>query len=537
MAFPHIEDQNGQKVLYVKDEPFILLSGEIHNSSSSSAEFMKPIWQKAKDLQLNSLLMPVTWEMIEPAEGEFDFSNVDELIMQARDYGMKIGFLWFGAWKNAQCYYAPEWVKQDLKRFRRAQVKKGKNFLKLENFYGMPYSTLSALCEETKKADAKAFAALMGHIRAIDSIQQTVVLVQVENETGIMGCAREHSDEADALFAQAVPAMLTSYLRDHYEELSPFVKSSFQKEAPEDSTWMEVFHDGAEEIFTAYYTAAYVNTVAEAGKAIYPLPMSVNCWLDKGQEPGRYPVGGPTAKVMDIWLCAAPAIDAIAPDIYVHDFDDVIARYHQKGNPLFIAETATHSYAGVREIYSVGHHHAMCYAPFGIEDMGQPFNSVQGRLFGMDTDDEMLKTPQNEKEYACINDLLNGMTPVIGRLYGSEKLDAASSEEGSKKTFSFGPYSITADFSSSYISRTNGACLVAQTDENEFLILAMGCAISMASNDENRPGMDILKAEEGRFADGSFQAYRRINGDETAIMIAEEPTLYRVKLFVYGDAC
>lgn len=535
MESPHIEIQNGQKVLYVKEQPFIMISGEVHNSSSSSAEFMEPIWQKAKALQLNSLLLPVTWEMIEPVEGSFDFVNVDALIRQARQYDMKIGFLWFGAWKNAQCYYAPAWVKQDLSRFRRAQVVKGKNFAKLESFYGMPYSTLSAFCEETREADAKAFAALMHHIREMDEEEQTVVLVQVENETGIMGCAREHSDEADARFGEAVPEKLMRYLKDHEQELGAFVKENFAPAAPSGSTWSEVFGDGAEEIFTAYYTADYVNAIAKAGKEVYPLPMSVNCWLDKGQAPGRYPVGGPTAKVMDLWLCAAPKIDAIAPDIYVPDFDGVVAKYHTKGNPLFIAETATHSYAGVREIYSIGRHHAMCYAPFGIEDMGQPFNAVQGRLFGMDTDDVMLKTPQNEQEYARINELLKGMIPVLGKLYGSEQLQGASSEEGRKTTFAFGPYGITADFGSSYILRTNGACLVAQTRENEFLILAMGCAISLDSLDEKRPGLDILKAEEGEYRDGRFHVIRRINGDETAIMIAETPTLFRVELFVYGD--
>ncbi len=533
MGIPSIKIQNGQKVLYVKDEPFIMISGEVHNSASSSAEFMRPIWEKAKRLKLNSLLLPVSWEMIEPEEGVFDFTIVDALINQAREFNMKIGFLWFGAWKNAQCYYAPEWVKQDLNRFSRAQVEKGKNFLKLPEFYGMPYTTLSAFCEETKTADAKAFQTLMSHIYQVDGSEQTVVTMQVENETGIMGCAREHSDIADQKFAEAVPGRLVSYLKEHKEELGTFVGENFDPNAPEGSSWEAVFGEGAEEIFTAYYTADYVNTVARAGKEVYPIPMAVNCWLDKNQKPGRYPVGGPTAKVMDIWLCAAPAIDVIAPDIYIPAFNDVVKQYHTKGNPLYIAETATHSYAGVREIYSVGKHHIMCFAPFGIEDMGNPFNAMQGRLFGMDTEDEMLKTPQNEEEYAKINELLSGMIPVLGNLYGSEKLLGASNEEGRIAEFSFAPFKITADFGSSYIERTNGACLAAKINENEFLILAMGCTVSFDSTDASLPGVDILKAEQGSYVNGEFHADCRLNGDETAIMIAEKPTLYKVKLFAY----
>ena len=185
----------------VAGRPFIMLAGEVHNSSSSSLAYMEQVWEKANALGMNCLLLPVTWELTEPEEGKFDFSLVRGLIEQARRYGKKISFLWFGAWKNAQCYYAPEWVKTNPARFHRAQVVKGKNFIYNVDFYNMPYSSLSYLCEETRLADARAFARLMAYIREIDSEAHTVVSVQIENETGLMGAAREHSDQADALFA------------------------------------------------------------------------------------------------------------------------------------------------------------------------------------------------------------------------------------------------------------------------------------------------------------------------------------------------
>ena len=47
-------------------------------------------------------------------------------------------------------------------------------------------SQLTALCEENWKADAKAFATVMRHIRQVDGQQHTVVMMQVENEAGIM---------------------------------------------------------------------------------------------------------------------------------------------------------------------------------------------------------------------------------------------------------------------------------------------------------------------------------------------------------------
>lgn len=184
MLQPHMGQINGRPILMVDGKPFIMLAGEVHNSSSSYLTYMEQVWEKAEALGMNCLLLPVTWELTEPEEGRFDFSLVRGLIEQARRYGKKISFLWFGAWKNAQCYYAPEWVKTDLARFHRAQVVKGKNFIYNADFYDMPYSSLSYLCEETYKADTRAFGRLMAYIREIDNGEHTVVSVQVENETG-----------------------------------------------------------------------------------------------------------------------------------------------------------------------------------------------------------------------------------------------------------------------------------------------------------------------------------------------------------------
>ena len=97
MKHPHIAEINGHKTLIVHDEPFIMLAGEVHNSNSSCLEYMKSVWEQAEMLGMNSLLMPISWELTEPEEGIFDYSLVDGLIAQAREHGMKIGFLWFGS--------------------------------------------------------------------------------------------------------------------------------------------------------------------------------------------------------------------------------------------------------------------------------------------------------------------------------------------------------------------------------------------------------------------------------------------------------
>ena len=114
-------------ILTVGGEPYVALAGEVHNSDSSSPEDMEKIWKIADDLGMNTLILPVTWEMVEPEEGTFDFSVPKALIEQARAWNKKVIFLWFGSWKNAEMMYTPAWVKTDLERFSRAQIVKGMN--------------------------------------------------------------------------------------------------------------------------------------------------------------------------------------------------------------------------------------------------------------------------------------------------------------------------------------------------------------------------------------------------------------------------
>ena len=426
-----IETRGTKQVLTADGQPFALLGGEVHNSDASSPAYMEHIWDIAEELGMNALLLPVSWEMIEPEEGRFDFSVPRALIGQARERGMRIVFLWFGSWKNAECMYAPAWVKRDLKRFPRAQIEKGKNKAGRQVSPSlpvkMPYTTLSYLGAETLKADARAFAALMGFLKDYDGERQTVVAVQVENETGLLGAAREVSDEADALFNSPVPADFAAYMRAHTGTMTPDLRAAVESGA-ESGSWGEVFGPAAEELFSAYHVARFVGTVAAAGKAVYPLPMTANCWLDKGGAPGSYPTGGPVSRVHEVWDFCAPSVDVYCPDIYVPQFKAVCDEFTRRGGPLFIPESATHSYAAPRLLYTVGHYHAMCYSPFGFDDIGHPFTAVQGFLFGMDVSDPALKTPQRFEEYAAIGHALRGMLPMLCAAYGTERLQALSAE-------------------------------------------------------------------------------------------------------------
>src|SRR5215475_10534841 len=120
-SLPHLRKQGAATQLIVDGKPFLLLGGELGNSTSSSLEYMRPVWPKLVSLNLNTVLVPVYWELIEPAEGKFDYGVVDGLIQEARRNKLRLVPLWFGSWKNSMSWYAPAWVKTDQKRFPRSQ--------------------------------------------------------------------------------------------------------------------------------------------------------------------------------------------------------------------------------------------------------------------------------------------------------------------------------------------------------------------------------------------------------------------------------
>lgn len=526
-TIPHLETRNGRPLLIVDGKPFIMLAGETHNSSASSLEYMEAVWEKALALRLNTVLLPVSWELIEPEEGHFDFSLVKGVIDAARERGLRLGILWFGAWKNAQCYYAPAWVKTDLRRFRRAEIIKNRTFIHLENFYDMPYSSLSYLCEATREADAKAFAKLMAFLRDYDGERHTVITVQVENETGVMGAAREHSDEADDRFYESVPADFVNWMRAHTENMAEDVRREIEG-GRISGNWSEVFGKASEEIFSAWHIASYVGYIAQAGKKEYPLPMTVNCWLNKpGEQPGDYPSGGPVSRMEEVWRFCAPEIDLHCPDIYVQNFTEVCEEYTRRGNALYIPECATHSYAAARALLCVGRYHAMCYSPFGFEDIGLPFSNAQMALFGADVDDPALSVPQDAERYGQMNRLLAGLIPKLTDAYGSEELQASSRELEETADFLFGDIVAHADFSAN-----DGASLVLREGEF-FYVLAQSSIIRFSSANPELPGLDILSLEEGCFENDQWQCGRRLNGDEAVVCAFDEPTLLRAKVFAF----
>jgi hypothetical protein len=512
---PHLEKHGTATRLVVQRKPFLLIAGELHNSTCGGFEYMRPVWKKMAAKNLNTVIATVSWELVEPEEGKFDFALVDSMIASAREAGLKLVLIWFGSWKNASSVYIPSWVKKDYEKYPRARDENGK-----------PLEILSTFGNASCEADAKAFAALMHHIKEADAREQTVVMIQVENEMGVLdhlgreplgreisddpgNARRDFSDPANSAYNSPVPEQLMNYLVEHKETLYPELHKVWQKNGFKTSgSWEEVFgksqlkHDlkdwkfysyYTEELFSAWNYALYTEKITAAGKKEYPLPMYVNAWLKQPFSfwPGRYPSGGPLPQVMDIWRAAAPSIDFLAPDIYMDEFTWVCEEYTRSGNPLFIPEARGGEEGAARAFYVFGEYDAGCFSPFGIDNFRNAEN---------DPLDESYAVLQNMSSIILENQGKGTMRGIL--------VDTVSPV----RKFELGDYMIEARLTGMESTGIAGG-LIINTGPHEFIAAGKALDIFFTSKD-NTMRIAVDAVDEGTFKDGKWISERRLNGDE-----------------------
>ena len=499
-APPRLEKHGTTQQLIVDGKPFLILGGELGNSSASSAEYMRPHWPRLKAMNLNTVLAPVEWDLVEPTEGKFDWTSVDELLRDARAHDLKLVILWFGAWKNSMSTYVPSWVKRDQKRFPRVQIADGSSM-----------EILSAFSANTRDADVRAFGAFMEYLKRVDGEKNTVLMVQVENEIGMLPISRERGAVADKLYGGAVPAELMRALAARGEKLEPELRERWQKHGRKASgTWAQAFGDdewGAE-VFTAWHYARFVEALVVAGKRRYDIPLFVNVALNRtGRKPGEYPSGGPLPHLLDVWKAGTPTTDMLSPDIYFPNFAQLAARFNRADNVLFIPEAnnATNSQGPANAFFSFGELDSLGFSPFSIESLGDAPNALS-------------------RAY----EVLEQLTPLLLETRGRGRtagFRATIQEDGTlidspvKKSMAGIEFTVT--FIDPWTPRDkqtlgdHGGLLIQAGDE-DFWFAGQGITVTFKGADSGPPLVGIDIAEEGVFDEnGVWKPGRRLNGDQT----------------------
>jgi hypothetical protein len=556
---PHLRKQGTATQLMVDGKPFLALSGELGNNTASSMENMRPVWSKLTAGKLNSVLAAVSWAQVEPEEGKYEFGLVDGLIQEARRNNIKLVFLWFGSWKNGLSSYAPYWVKKDYKRFPRIRIKGGGTL-----------ELLSTFGTATRDADARAFRALMRHVKEVDGSQHTVIMMQVQNEVGVLRDSRDRCDAANAAFAGQVPRELMAYLQKNKETLAPELREAWAvKGFKTTGTWEEIFGAGkpdsvdmpiqttsppmsreehetawrrmnwpADEIFMAWHYARFVNKVTEEGKAEYNIPMFVNAWLQQPNTawPGTFPSGGPLPQVNDVWRAGAPAVDMLTPDIYLPGFDEVCERYVRNGNPFFIPETRA---SAANALVAFGKYGAIGFSPFGIE-----------RFVGAET------------ELALTYEIIGQMAPVIAAHQGKDSITAVRMRQGDAPLrVRLGNYTMTL----SYVGRgrvpiapqppgavqqgppmpagpadstapMEAAAIFVAAGPDEYYMGGGGMLIAFTAETPGPSVVGLGIVQQGKFVDGKWTVVRQLGGDDIGqgeILGLRPNTILRVVLYRY----
>lgn len=508
---PRLRTENGRHALIVDGKPFLMLGAQVHNSSNYP-EVLPQVWPVVKALEANTLEIPVAWEQLEPIEGRFDYSWIDTLLREARKNNMRLVLLWFGTWKNGESTYTPEWVKSDTKRFPRLQRRDGR-----------PTMTLSPLGEATLEADRRAFVALMRHLRQAD-VQHTVIMVQVENEVGTHGVARDYSPTAEALFAQPVPdAVLRASNRSG-------------------GSWTEAFGKEADQAFAAWTYARFVERVAAAGKAEKPLPLYTNAAVFDASSTAMaasIASGGPNWNVLPIWKVMAPSLDLIGPDLYLpfeKTYFGLLDRYTRPDNALFVPETSNAVWAA-RFFWAALGRGAIGFSPFGMDATNYSNYPLGARTLDAKTIEAFAAL------YRLFRPIASDWATIASRhpTWGTAKTQAG------EESTTMGRWKITAAYGQNnfdvpmpgrqpppWASEPVGGGVVAQLGPDEFLVAGQYTRFRFAPSDA-AANAQIMSAEEGTFVNGQWRARRRWNGDQTSFgfNFLDQPALLRVKLATY----
>jgi hypothetical protein len=504
---PTLIEKNGRHALLVDGKPFLMLGGQAHNSSAWPA-LLPQLWLSIETLHANTLEVPIYWEQIEPQENQFDFSLIDTLLLQARQHNTRLVLLWFATWKNGSNHYMPAWMKHDAAKYPN-----------IKNAKGDPIDSPSPNTTATMEADAKAFKAVMHHLKQTDP-QHTVIMIQVENESGSWGSVRDYSPYIQKLVDAPVPAELLKpeilkALHANGTDDPNGTKGANSTNGTTKGPWQQVFGDRADEYFQAWSIASFIGKVTAAGKAEYPLPMYVNAALrDPLSNPmaTNYESGGPTDNTLPIWKLAAPAIDLEAPDIYLSESEKVLKvmdLYDRPDNALLVPEIGSRS-VNAKYFYTLLAHGGIGFSPFGIDDNGHP-----------EADTNLAK------RLAPFASAYATAAPMAGELaqwaFDGKIKAVVEQDDHAPQTIDLGTWKAIVSFGGD--GRANaapihdqpvGSLMIVQLDENKYLLVGTRCHLTFLPAGKNTGrAWQYDKVEEGKFEHGAFTARRILNGDET----------------------
>lgn len=501
-------------------KPFFSVGGQVNNSTTYDTSRLSNSFKYAKELGLNTIAVPIYWNIVEKEKDKYDVSIVNFLLSKAQEYDLNLSILWFGTYKNGASTFVPNYIKED-----------NETYWPVYSNNGLITATLSPLCAATKQRDMLALEKVVDRIVKLDK-KHNVIAIQIENEPGILGYARDYSNYANELYKDEVPSELIKLAQTSKGILHTFYVENGKKEH---SDYLSTFGFFAPDIFMGYYFAKYINDIAEIVKRKSHYLTYVNVWEKENGDrvPGlSYPSGGPNTNNIDIYKTFAPNIDMLCPDIYNQVRDEFFEHcdiYTREDNTLFIPES----------VPNISQHQFIYKA---IEEYG-----LTGiHLFGLDTcydDNGLTKSAIELKDSITI---LNNASSLICKHQGTKNMKAIYQlDNQSYKVFQMDDYLVKVIFLNNNNRDYAHEDAVHRYDDNRFnekplgfifkeddtfYIVGQGFTLnityrnsveqvseSLALDNMHHKNCfrQMIEVSEGSFKDDKYIVTRLRNGDET----------------------
>jgi hypothetical protein len=221
--------------------------------------------------------------------------------------------------------------------------------------------------------------------------------------------------------------------------------------------------------------------------------------------------------VLPIWKAAAPAIDAIGPDIYMPEYEKyekVLDLYHRPDNAMFVPETGNAlSYA--RYFFAALGHQAIGFSPFGMDATGY----VNSPLGAARIDDDGIAP------FALNYSIFGPLDRLIAKLNFEGKVQAVSEDPSVHvQTLDFGAWKAVVSYglpqfggwgkSAPGNNPASGGAMVAQLGPNEFLVTGVHARVDFEPTEKGKQ-RQFVAVQEGSYDGDEWKAIRVWNGDQT----------------------
>ena len=495
---------HGFRQFSVSGRPFPIFGGTVGDSTASDPALLESkVWPAARALHLNTVFAPVSWQLLEPEEGKFDFSVPDAIFRGARENGLKLAVIWYGAWKNGTSCYAPDWVKLDWDRFPLARP-----------LLGRRTELLSPCSPEMLGAEKAAFSALMRHLKKMEEAEggaePTVIMVQIEEGIGMVGGSRDASGDSDSRWSAGVPDALISGLKARAGRLHPEIAKALGRVG----SWPEVFGPNAEGAFMAWQFAKHVETLANAGSLELPVPYFVSAWslaTSSARNTGEKPGGAPDGEMADVWDIAAPAVLRALPSPTAQSLLFLHPSAGEDSTPALFPRVDPQPDFAAKLMVLFGGALASGVSIAGIESFSDNGGeSLAARAIGA----------------------MSALSAKLGDIRAESTVRGLMQQARGSSTVSLGDYSFTLEWTRPARGlETPGGCFAAIGGDGAFWIAGLGAKL-VPRHDRAGYVTSILSQEEFLLRDGSLVRGRILNGTDRDILLPEgEISIRRFRLY------